>query len=83
MVFECDNYKDDIVLKGLKENISKRRKYMTNSKNGVYNDCNVKAFNKNVCGAFTNQEAKSGFTKGIYQNRTQCVMSEKLQKCKF
>jgi len=75
---ECDLYANDDVLVELKENIVKRKKYMTNSKNGIYNDCNVKAFNMNICEAFSEQECKAGFTKNLYKNRTQNIMSNKL-----
>jgi len=79
MALECDKYSEDPLLKGLKENICKRKKYMTNSKNGINNDCNVKAFNKNICEAYIMQSPKAGFTGDMFQNRTQNVMSKKLQ----
>jgi len=75
---ECDLYDNDEVLSELKQNIVKRKKYMTNSKNGIDNDCNVNAFNMNICQAFSEQECKAGFTKNIYKNRTQNIMSNKL-----
>jgi len=78
MALECDLYDDDIVLSELKENIVKRKGYMTNSKNGISNNLNVKAYNMNMCEAFLEQECKAGFTKGLYKNRTQNIMSNKL-----
>jgi len=78
MALECDLYADDIVLSDLKENIVKRKGYMTNSKNGISNNCNVKAYNMNICEAFIEQECKAGFTKNLYKNRTQNIMSSKL-----
>merc|ERR1712196_767752 len=69
MALECDLYKNDVVLGELKENIVKRKGYMTNSKNGI-------SYNMNMCEAFLEQECKAGFTKGLYKNRTQNIMSE-------
>lgn len=82
IALECDLYKDDNVLCDLKENIVKRRKYMKNSSEGIYNDCNAKAYNMNMCEAFMEQTCKAGFTKDLYRNRTQNAMMSKLAKCK-
>jgi len=78
MALEFDMYKDDEVLCDLKENIVKRKGYMNNSSKGISNNCNAKAYNMNICEAFMEQECKAGFTKNLYKNRTQNVMSEKL-----
>jgi len=82
MALECDSYKDDDVLKDLKENIIKRKGYMANTSRGIYNNCNTKAYNMSISQAYTQQVCKSGFTKNLYKTRTQLIMSDKLESRK-
>merc|ERR1712080_517167 len=79
---ELLKYKGDKIIDGLTENVVKRKKMLQNTKVGVSNNCNVKAFTKNMVNSYNNQECATNFMPDMYQNRNQVIMSKKLKSMK-
>lgn len=75
-------YKGDVVIDNINDNINKRKIMLSNNKIGVSNNCNVRAFTKNMCNTYNNQECAPNFVGNLYKSRQNYVMSSKLQKLK-
>jgi len=79
---ECDKYQGDKVIDDIRMNIKKSKGMSENYKNNIYNNCNVGAYNKNMCNAYMNQVQNNYCSNDLYRNREQRVKQTKLSKCK-
>lgn len=75
-------YQDDELFRNMKENLGKQRGMIANSRNGIANNLNVKAFSKNCKAVFSSQKPAPQMCGQTNQNRCQIKMSSRLEKCK-
>jgi len=79
---QCDKYKGDIVIDDIVGSIQKSKGMSHNFKNNINNNCNVAAYNKNVCSAYMKQSSIGFCGNNLYRNRQQEVMQTNLSSCK-
>jgi hypothetical protein len=75
-------YQDDELFRNMKENLGKQRGMIANSRKGIANNLNVKAFSKNCKAVFSSQKAAPQMMGETNQNRCQVKMASRLEKCK-
>jgi len=78
----CEEFKDDILIGKMKENINKQKIMINNEKNGVKNNMNIKAFAKNINNCFEMQESCPNQCEGMYINKSKMKKSSMLQTVK-
>jgi len=78
MELDCDKYKDDVMFRQMKENLSKQKEMVKNEKEGRGNVMNMKAYAMNSRNCYANQESSPLMAKGMFQNQSRIARSSKM-----
>jgi len=71
----CEDFEDDEVIKGMKENITKQKEMVNNERYGRRNSMNMKAFAKNMNNCYMMQESSPTHCKQAFTNKSKQMRS--------